>query len=459
MMSNLSIRTQITTSIVIFSVLSLLTISVISVVNLSIVSDNTRDLATESMEDQIMRNIQLSSNETASVISQKLISAQAVIRALVTSTEEAFKEDSPLGYRKSYFDQQLPPDTEYDDRFKKVVSMNYSTYYLPQSTNATIESMKTDAINETINRSAHMDYYFRPLMESYPEFIKLYMGFEEGHMFRGYPGDTRLNRDYDPTIRPWYIDAINAPRGDTVFTKPYPDASLRGWMISVTEAVYVDDELIGVIAGDLLITTIQEKVLDVSFLESGYAALIEDDGLVVAHPDWSLESDDPVYLKDVEGDSITESLLTEITSSKEGVVTYVRDGETQYLAHVPFLEKYIFLISVPRDEAIVVVKQIDSNIDSAESSVKSTTLVLSFLTFVVVLGIGLWLGNTIASPIEDLSTIATQLSQNATKSNILDGIKLDLDLRRDDEIGELTRSFSKMVDSLSGEQKIEMEFK
>lgn len=461
-MKNASIKTQITASILIFCILSLVTISVISIANVSIVSDDTRDLATESLEDQIIRNMEASSIESASVIERKLITAQSVIHTLVTATEEMFADDSPLGYRESYFDLQLPPDAVYNENYKGSVSMEYSTYYIPESTNETLEGMKTESMNDTIDRSANLDFFFQPVIEQHPDFWLLYVGFEEGKIFRAYPGGSRPNRQYDPTERGWYKDARNAPKGTIIITEPYKGATTGDWMISVAEAVYDGDgDLLGVVSGDLLINTIQEKVLDVSFLDTGYAALIQNDadGTVVAHPDWSLQSNVKVKISDVEDDSITQVILTEITTNKAGVVTYVRNQQTRYLAHAPILGQFVLLISVLREEAIAVVEDIDDHIESAEDSVKSTTLGLSFIIFLLVLGIGLWLGKTIATPLENLSNVAMQLSQNVTKSNLMEGIKLDLDMNRDDEIGALTQSFSKMVNSLSDEQRIDMELK
>ena len=75
-------------------------------------------------------------------------------------------------------------------------------------------------------------------------------------------------------------------------TEPYKDASTGLWMVTVARAVYASPgytaggSLIGVVGADIFLTAIQNDILKVQVLESGDAALMMRNGVVVADKEW-----------------------------------------------------------------------------------------------------------------------------------------------------------------------------
>ena len=115
------------------------------------------------------------------------------------------------------------------------------------------------------------------------------MGFEQGKMFRCYPFNEWENRAYDATNRTWYKQA--KAENKTIFTEPYMDAAGLGLMISIARPVhYANGTLIGVIAVDLTIQSMQQSILSTKILQSGYAFLTDDDGSTVTHPNMSSDA-------------------------------------------------------------------------------------------------------------------------------------------------------------------------
>ncbi len=117
------------------------------------------------------------------------------------------------------------------------------------------------------------------------------------------------------------------------------------------------------------------------------------------------------------------------------------------------MDKYLLLIFVPRKEALAAVNKIDSDIVSTQTRVVLTTVLFSIGTIVGVLLIGLWISNIIARPVQKLTNLANQITRNATKKDLLEGITFDATLTQDDEIGDLTRSFSNLVETLKKEKE------
>jgi methyl-accepting chemotaxis protein len=104
------------------------------------------------------------------------------------------------------------------------------------------------------------------------------------------PSDsTGLKADYDPTTRPWYKAAIEA--GKPVMTDPYKSTlgKSRGKMVvTVADPVYTNGTLTAVVGSN---TTLEKLSADVGAIKptaNSYAFLVNDKGLVIAHPDTQL---------------------------------------------------------------------------------------------------------------------------------------------------------------------------
>ena len=112
----------------------------------------------------------------------------------------------------------------------------------------------------------------------------VYAGYEDKRTLFSSPQD--LPPGYDPTMRPWYLDAV--ARGDTIVTKPYADASTGNLIISFATPVRLGDRVLAVAAADVSIQNIVDSVLSVRLQGEGYAMLVSHDGTIIAHHDESL---------------------------------------------------------------------------------------------------------------------------------------------------------------------------
>ncbi|WP_323011221.1 methyl-accepting chemotaxis protein [Castellaniella sp.] len=91
---------------------------------------------------------------------------------------------------------------------------------------------------------------------------------------------------YDPTTRPWYIDAVK--EGGPILTAPYQDASSGKIILSVATPVASGGKVQAVIAGDITLDDVVASTRALRPTENSFAYLVAGDGSIIAHPDPAL---------------------------------------------------------------------------------------------------------------------------------------------------------------------------
>ncbi|MGO1691834.1 MAG: methyl-accepting chemotaxis protein [Marinobacter sp.] len=117
-------------------------------------------------------------------------------------------------------------------------------------------------------------------------FKDVYVGRDDGVMLMKTKTDeASLPSDYDPRVRPWYKKAMDLGRSS--FTEPYYDANTGEFVISALAPVKSGFNT-GVAAADITLKAIDKKLSVINLANTGYAALISQEGTVLYHPQQSL---------------------------------------------------------------------------------------------------------------------------------------------------------------------------
>jgi HAMP domain-containing protein len=456
----------------------LLFISVIGVLSIGftdLIGNTTYDQSTSALQTQIQTNLQSQSGQIASIIHQKFENAESMVLMMANELEHILN-DSRYGDREVYYDWffeydrspgLVPTDTYYDTSYQVWLSWSYASYYFPGS-NHTNYGQRSAKFNETIEKVASMDYIFQNIHTNAPDFRWLYIAFADTNLFINYPGSVvggtlaeRMADPYYPTTQPWYQEVI-AGQGEIVFTEPYFDEIDGVPLITIGRAVYYPNgSLMGSICGDISIQDIVDKILDFQILDTGYASLITSTSLVIAHPEY-IPSDpteplpliSEVEINTDDSSALTSGQITQITSGNSELLSYTRNGESRYLAYTP-VEKgdYICLVVVPEAEAIASVAPLAGRMAAAISTTTFQVIVLMVITLVASIIIGTVIAFYIVKPISHLTDLAVSLSTDKARKDILAGVDLDPELlSKKDEIGQLTRAFASMVDSVRDEE-------
>ncbi len=240
---------------------------------------------------------------------------------------------------------------------------------------------------------------------------------------------------FDVTARPWYISAKEA--GQTIWTEPYVDANTKKLVVTCATPVFRPDKaLAGVVGFDVLLDTIQKDILTLDIGYQSYAFLANRKGNVLVRPgmkpkdakwDATYKTDDLLHTSNPSFNRIIQKM----TQGKKGVDIYETEEGARYVAYAPIAAINASMgIVASRDE---VVRPADA--------IQRAIIIIWLIVLAVSVGVGLFLGNSITRPINELTVMADLISQG----------KMDLDImeeKRKDEIGVLTRAFNRLVISL-----------
>ena len=475
-----SFRRSVVISLVLISVVSLAVTGVVSQQFMTYIGDDTTSLSAAALREQAIRNMELTAEKNALVISEKLARAEGMIRAMAEECEQIFSDDSTVQPREAYYDYFFentggpqPDDNHYEDGYGLNVSWTYSSWYHPSASPGNYNDT-ADANAEKLGRASNLDFIFQGIHQQMPEFRWLYLAFTND-LFINYPGSIldRSIHPYSASSQPWYIDILSGSP-DITYVEPYFDEFEGVLLISIGRVVRYDNgSIIGVISGDISVADINEKILDVQVLESGYASLIEKSGGgIIAHPELSpedyaefwVENEILMPLTEVEinndtTEALSDTQLQQIRSVQSGGVgnlTYTRNGETHLLVYASVERgNYIVVIVVPEDEVLSAIPPLEERIDAANQQALAFILAITVGGIIVAGAVAIVISNQITRPLQYLMDLATRNVEAMIKEESLDAIDLRVDttyISQDDEIGELARAFQGMLDSIKEDE-------
>ena len=97
----------------------------------------------------------------------------------------------------------------------------------------------------------------------------------------------RLDSSFDPTTRPWFIEAANAKK--PILTNPYMDVDNEHMIATIASPIMNDqDELVAISGADINMQEIVNLVRQTQPTPNSYALLVDGQGHIVAHPQESL---------------------------------------------------------------------------------------------------------------------------------------------------------------------------
>ncbi len=476
-----SFRRNVIVTFVVISVLSLGVTGFISYQFIGLIGGFTTNQSSDALEQQIRRNMEITAEENARVISQKLQSAEGLVATIAEECEQLFDPDSTFEPRENiYYDYLFrnlltaPEGTYFDaDRYGINISWNYSSWYVPGSDSGNYASYFA-ANQEKIERVSNLDFMFQYVHERLPEFRWLYVGFEND-LWINYPGSDVGGSDSDRATDPWYPSdddfylEIRAGLGEMVYYGPYLDPIDNVLLMSIGRAVYYENgTLMGIVAGDISIENLRTKILDVQVLETGYAALITQDGEILAHPDvddevyeqYALQQDRLPLLSEFEVDGVNSALtqiqINQILSGTTGIVEFSKAGEDYILAYTPVeVGGYICIIIVPVSEVQAAIPALEARIAEANLAATMFILAITIGGIVIAGAVAVVVANQITGPLQYLMDLATRNVSAMIREEKLDTDDLQVDksyMDKDDEIGELARAFQGMLDSIKEDE-------
>ncbi len=258
----------------------------------------------------------------------------------------------------------------------------------------------------------------------------------------------KIQENYDPRSRPWYIEAIKANK--PIWTEVYAYFSGVSMTISADQPIHdMSGQLVGVASSDLTLAEVGKFLKNLKIGQTGQTFIMERTGNLIA-----TSTDELPFIRTETTQSISRLVATEskdtITQATAQFLLKTFGNFTQITAtqHLNFTfngERYYLQISPLKDGrgldwlTVVIIPETDfmKNINANTRD----TILLTFIALLVAILIGFIAAQWIIQPIMQLNVAAKKIAEGQWDQ--------DLPVDRKDEIGELALSFSSMELQLS----------
>ncbi len=281
-------------------------------------------------------------------------------------------------------------------------------------------------------KKSHPNFDFSPaMMSGYQladkEVSDVYFGTEEGVFIDG--SGWTPPAGYDPRKRGWYADAVKS--GKAGFGDPYLDMITKKYVVSY--AVPLKDEsgkLRGVLANDILLTTLVEQVGKIKLVsDKTYAFLMDGKGVMLAHPDEQVVSKNVFEnekTKDMSG--LLKQVLNEQNPGFKEYKLNAQDDRLLYYAKLPSTG-WTLGISIDKSDVYAPLREI-----------AWLFALMTIAALLISFGVVSVVARRIAKPIGYLMGQARQVADG--------DLTVVTVLERKDEIGALGEAFNSMSSNL-----------
>jgi len=154
---------------------------------------------------------------------------------------------------------------------------------------------------------------FKEYMATYEEVTLTYFANEDKELYSNPTID--VGSDFDPTSRPWYIKAKE--QNAMVWNDPYIDTDTGDYVTTLSMPIYDGNKFLGVLAIDIPLTTISNRLNGIQLGEHGEVVLVDKNDNIMTHSNKKL----------IGKEMPVEEIKTALNNEASGVVDYVREEE------------------------------------------------------------------------------------------------------------------------------------
>ncbi len=256
---------------------------------------------------------------------------------------------------------------------------------------------------------------------------------DAGHFMNvdiGYPDKRDISSDpsgipegYDPTSRPWYIQAVQA--GKPLVINPYMDVTTKKLIVTVAAPRIENGTVLGVVEGDIRMDDVIANIRNIKPTPDSFGMLIAADGTIMAHPD----------------DALTLKPLADIAPSldsaallKGGIVQTDMHGLVKLLKALPVGDSGWY--------TVVVMDKAEATAGMRSLLTASAICLLCLIVFAVL--VVNFISQRALAPLNHIRVAMDNIaSGNADLTQRLDA-------SRNDEVAAIARAFNTFIATLSG---------
>lgn len=182
-----------------------------------------------------------------------------------------------------------------------------------------------------------------------------FVGYEDKRYMDSDGITEKSKTDYDPRTRGWYKKAMAA--SGLTYTEVYETSQTKEPSVNIVKKIVRNGQVIGVVGIDVDINNLQEITKGIKIGETGYAAILDEKGNFLYHPQYKLTDN----IAKIENGAMAEYSKA-FMSGKPSLETGSFDGVEKMLASAPIGETgWVFVVSVPKAELFRQVKILGVN--------------------------------------------------------------------------------------------------
>ncbi|OON96691.1 MAG: hypothetical protein ATN36_04995 [Epulopiscium sp. Nele67-Bin005] len=231
------------------------------------------------------------------------------------------------------------------------------------------------------------------------------------------------DRSYDPRTRAWYIGATQAGPDNYYFSDPYLDYASEELLITLSKAIYYNNEIVAVVGVDLGLDTLIEKVKSMEDPNGTYLIVINNKNEIIIHPkDEYNPTGEQIHSLTSIGADYTDIINnpSKITTSK----TAMGDSVYTQILEIEALEEWRILSNYPtKFVTATIMEQI------------ATIVVVCIVSVIGAMWIIGWFNKKFITPIDEVVECLAQMQQG----------KLNVDTTN---IPRTSREISTLVDGM-----------
>lgn len=234
----------------------------------------------------------------------------------------------------------------------------------------------------------------------------------------------------DNTSKDWYTGCIGSTNRSNIystFTVPYTDSESGATIVTVSQEIKVNDEVVGVVALDIDFTTFENYVQNINLLNTGYVLLADADGNILVNNSKNTYLNNLSQLSCWSSIAAAQSDSTETSSYSENIngsnyyITVASDNITGW--------KLVGLIQSAEENA------------ASQNKLINASIIAAVIGAIIGIAIAIFVSFSLSAAIRHLQTATKRLAEG--------DFTQQMEVKRKDELGDLQHNFNDMVTSVS----------
>ncbi|RZS62001.1 SpoIIE family protein phosphatase [Xylanimonas ulmi] len=306
---------------------------------------------------------------------------------------------------------------------------------------------RTPQVDDELELVRNSFYLIRMLIQANPTIMSAYVGTASGIMFQLADSPREHAPDWDPRARPWF--EIASATDGLAWTDVYPDAVTGEPHVTGAQAFrHPDGTIAGVVAADIPLAKVDVDLRALQIGETGRAFLVDAAGNVIV--------DTNLTAAQLQDQAAVRSRYADVLAVKgqslRGRITAAIDGTAYHIAYAPMAATGWSLgFAVPVHEIETNARQLEAVVrdkaDEAQTRIQEqlaaerrrfAVIFPSVLALVALLSIAV--SRSITKPITTLAAGVAEVGSGNLDAKV--------DVRSNDEIGELATGFNQMTANL-----------